>query len=361
MADRWEPAAHIIQTAVESRIVPAAVAEVGNGDRLLWRARFGTLGVDADAAPTDVSGVFDLASLTKPLVTTLLALALDRAGRLSFDDRIQDSFPDWRGRDREHVTVQDLLEHTGGLAPRLVDAAPVSRREFEHDIASQPLEYEPRTQSLYTDLGFILLGFLLHDRGGPPLDQQFADARDRVWAEQTVEPDAFLDFQVSRAHRDRTAPTLPLDEDRRRGEILVGEVHDNYAAALGGVAGHAGLFGNASGVGAMARTWLRGARGLNDERSLLPTVAVARALRKSAVRGSSRALGWDTMLPTSSCGPDLSPRAFGHTGFTGVSLWIDPDRDRYFVLLTNRVFGGGTQDQMQAVRRAFHSAAAAAG
>jgi CubicO group peptidase (beta-lactamase class C family) len=124
---------------------------------------------------------------------------------------------------------------------------------------------------------------------------------------------------------------------------------------LGGVAGHAGLFGTAPAVGAFARALLVGARGGNSPPPFSPEL-LADFTRKSAVPGSSRALGWDTMLPTSSCGTRMSPRAFGHVGFSGTSLWIDPVRDRYFVLLTNRVCGGGTIEEMRTVRRAFHDA-----
>jgi CubicO group peptidase (beta-lactamase class C family) len=152
-----------------------------------------------------------------------------------------------------------------------------------------------------------------------------------------------------------TAPTRPLLEDDRRGRLLQGEVHDSYATLLGGVAGHAGLFGTAASVAGFARIVLRASRGLNDPVAapIEPRI-VARFTGKSAVPGSSRALGWDTMLPTSSCGTLMSPSAIGHVGFTGTSLWIDPARDRYFVLLTNRACDGGTSDEMQTVRRAFH-------
>ena len=138
--------------------------------------------------------------------------------------------------------------------------------------------------------------------------------------------------------------------------MLIGHVHDSYAAALGGVAGHAGLFGTAAGVAGFARAVLRAARG---DAGVPPPLSPSRVLQfvtRSTVPGSSRALGWDTMLPTSSCGTRMSPTAFGHVGFTGTSLWIDPLRDRYFVLLTNRVCGGGTVEQMRDVRRAFHDA-----
>jgi CubicO group peptidase (beta-lactamase class C family) len=147
-----------------------------------------------------------------------------------------------------------------------------------------------------------------------------------------------------------------MDDDARRGRTLTGEVHDNYAAALGGAAGHAGLFGTAPAVGHVARLVLAAARG--DERLPAPfTPALVRAFTtKSSVPASSRALGWDTMLPSSSCGGRMSAAAFGHVGFTGTSLWIDPGRDRYFVLLANRAAGGGTLDEMRTVRRAFHDA-----
>jgi len=254
---------------------------------------------------------------------------------LRLDEPVSSFFDEWRGLDRVTVAIRDLLEHASGLPARLVDPPGSGRREFEHDICSIDLEYEPRTRAIYSDLGFILLGFIVADRSGRPLDGQFA-----------LTPDA----------KRRAAPTIALDEDLRRGQLLVGEVHDNYAAALGGVAGHAGLFGSAADVGRFAQTMLRAARGdTNQEPPFLPGL-VRLFTTRSTVPGSSRALGWDTMLPTSSCGTRMTAAAFGHVGFTGTSLWIDPGRDRYFVLLTNRVCGGGTIDQMRDVRRAFHDA-----
>jgi len=208
----------------------------------------------------------------------------------------------------------------------------------------------PRSRSVYTDLGFILLGFLAADRGGSPFDRQFdAVAASLLGTER-------LAFDVPIALLKETAPTSPMDDDVRRGRVLVGEVHDHYAAALGGVAGHAGLFGTAAAVGAFARHALRGARGDESIAAPLAPSLMALATRKCDVPGSSRALGWDTMLPTSSCGTRLSAAAFGHVGYTGTSLWIDPVRDRYYILLTNRAAGGGTLEQMREVRRSFHDA-----
>jgi CubicO group peptidase (beta-lactamase class C family) len=167
-----------------------------------------------------------------------------------------------------------------------------------------------------------------------------------------------LSYGVDPALRGITAPTLPLDEDIRRGRRLVGEVNDNYAAALGGIAGHAGLFATAAGVSAFARLVLRAARGDSSAAPPFSPALVNRATKRSDVLRSSRGLGWDTMLPTSSCGSRMSHAAFGHVGFTGTSLWIDPTRDRYFVLLTNRACGGGTLAAIREVRRAFHDAVA---
>jgi CubicO group peptidase (beta-lactamase class C family) len=392
-----DDARRVIAEAIDARVFPAAAFEVGRSGGFITSEVLGTVTFDADAAPATHETIFDLASLTKPIATTTMAMELVRTGALTLDARVADFFEEWRGADRETVTVRDLLEHSAGLPARLVDQPPQTRREFEHDICTIALEYEPRTRSIYSDLGFILLGFLLERLGRASLAELFDRVTVRLKPDTTdagvpssvddsgdrdshrdSDPDSgsvrlppsplhglgvtgqleLLAFALSPADRRRGAPTMPMDEDTRRGRILKGEVHDNYAAALGGVAGHAGLFGTAPGVGAFAHLVLRALRG---DTTLLPPWTPDRVRRfaaKTSVPGSSRALGWDTMLRTSSCGTRMSASAIGHVGFTGTSLWIDPDRDRYFVLLTNRVCGAGTLDQMRSVRRAFHDALA---
>jgi CubicO group peptidase (beta-lactamase class C family) len=315
-------------------VFPAATAEVGTSAGPDWHEALG--------APFDT--LFDLASLTKVVATTTAVMARVLDGSLRLEQRVAEFFPDWQGDDRDGVTIRDLLEHASGLSARLVDAPPRGRREFEHEICTMRLEYAPRSRSIYSDLDFLLLGFLI---GSDSL---------RSPGGLTVTEQSDLLFAPPPELRPRCAPTRPLPDDHRRGRVLTGEVHDNYAAALGGVAGHAGLFGTASALGRFARTVLRAARGDADQPAPFTPAIVAQFTTRSLVAGSSRALGWDTMRPTSSCGTRMSPSAFGHVGFTGTSLWIDPARDRYFVLLTNRVFGGGTSDDMQAVRRAFHDA-----
>ena len=351
-----DPLRTLLLGAIDARIFPAAVAEIGDADGVRWREAFGTLAFDDTRRAGDAT-VFDLASLTKPIVTTTVVLDLAAFGRVDLREPVAAFFPEWLGTDREAATVQDLLEHAAGLPGRLADAPPESRREFEHDICTLPLEYALRSRSIYSDLGFILLAFLAEDRGGARLDRLFDQIVARVSGAQWADEDLMV-FRPPESVRDRTAPTEPLPDDLRRGRRLVGEVHDNYAVRLGEVAGHAGLFGTAGGVGSFARAVLRGARGDDSVPPPLSPPLVARAIQRSDVPGSSRALGWDTMLPSSSCGTRLSPAAFGHVGFTGTSLWIDPIRDRYFVLLTNRVCGGGTEAQIKEVRRAFHDEAA---
>lgn len=324
----------VIEGAIAGAVFPAATLEVGSSQGPLW----------SDAFATALDTPFDVASLTKVIATTTIVMALLRDGAVRLDEPVSAFFNEWRGADRDAVTVRDLLEHASGLPARLIDAAPASRREFEHDICAPPLEYAPRTQSIYSDLGFILLGFLAAERGGAPLAELFT----RI--------DTVMTFGLSPDVRRRAAPTRPLDDDSRRGRDLIGEVHDSYAAALGGAAGHAGLFASAPAAGDFARSILRAARGDETLPAPFSPALVRLFITKSTVPGSSRALGWDTMLPSSSCGTRMSPQAFGHVGYTGTSLWIDPVRDRYFVLFTNRVFSGGTLDEMRTVRRAFHDA-----
>jgi CubicO group peptidase (beta-lactamase class C family) len=364
----FSEAAAVLERAIGARAFPAASVEVGRHDGPLWTAAIGTLTYEADSPQATPATVFDLASLTKVVATTTLAMRAVDEGRLALDGRVADWLRDWRGADREAVTIRDLLTHASGLTAYLPFFRDYTGRpEFERAICTIPLEYPPRSQALYSDLGFILLGFILEDaRQGASLSAAARRAKaegpggvgwdpattiaaqfHRIAAYITAEP---LTFTPPRAWRPHTAPT---ELDTWRGRLLVGEVHDENAWALGGAAGHAGLFGTAAAVGAFARAMLLTLRGAD----ILAKTSTAREfIRPTGVPGSSRALGWDTMRPTSSCGTRMSPTAIGHTGFTGTSLWIDWERDLYVVLLTNRVHPTRDNHQIRAVRRAFHDA-----
>ena len=325
------PAA-LIEAAIQSHAFPGAVVETGGREAVRWTQAFGTLTYAPDSPRVVLDTIYDLASLTKVIATATQARRALEAGALALDRRVAEYLPEWRGTDRAEVAIADLLEHASGLTgylPFFRDCH--GRAEFERAICTLPLEYAPRTQSIYSDLGFILLGFILADVGFPLLDAPLPSG---IW------------FNPPRELRARCAPT---ELDLWRGRLLQGEVHDENCWALGGIAGHAGQFGTAAAVGAFAREVL----------TLIDRGALGRFVHKSTVPGSSRALAWDTMLPTSSCGTRLSARAIGHTGFTGTSLWIDPELDLYVVFLTNRVHPTRENNQIQRVRPALHDAIAA--
>ncbi len=346
------PAARALLTdAVATRAFPAAVIEVGDADGVRWREAFGTLTWDVGPAPARDDTIFDLASLTKVIATTTLAMQLVEEGRLRLDAPVRNWLPLWEHETPREVTIADLLEHCAGLpAWRPLYQAHQGRAAFERVICEMPLEYEPRTRSLYSDLGFMLLGFIIEDAGEQPIETQFAtlfpdnDGSQRGQELRFLPPEAWLP---------RMAPT---EVDPWRDRLLVGEVHDENTAALGGVAGHCGLFGTAAAVGGFAQTVLGALNGRGGAEPFGQAETLARFVQRTDVPGSSRALGWDTMLTTSSCGHRMSRRAIGHTGFTGTSLWIDPFWGVYVVLLTNRVHPSRTNEAIRTVRPAVHDA-----
>jgi CubicO group peptidase (beta-lactamase class C family) len=345
--DAFDAAGRVLLDAAGSAF-PAAVAEVGNSGGIHWQIAAGRLHTDPSAPTAALDTIFDLASLSKPVVTTTVAMRLVAAGRLDLEAPLGRLLPEWRGSDRDAVTVRDLLEHASGLTAHLPlyrDA--VNRAEYEALICRLPLEYTPRSRSIYSDLGFILLGFIIQDVGGVALDVAFADVR-------AILDQPELRFRPEPVFRGRIAPT---GFDKWRGRVLVGEVHDRNAWALGGVAGHAGLFGTAPALGTFARALLATLRDGRRTTPLLPYALARKMATRTSVPGSSRALGWDMMRPTSSCGTLMHPTAIGHTGYTGTSLWIDAVNDAYVVLLTNRVHPTDENQQIVEVRRRFHDAA----
>lgn len=342
----YDDAKQLIEDAVLAGVFPAAVVEVGNAAGCEWTYAAGTIANDDGRHAVAPDTVFDLASLTKVIATATLAIRQVDELLLDLDSPIRDSLPTWRSRDRMVVTARDLLSHSSGLpahVPLFLDH--VGRKEFEATICSMPLAYPPRTQAIYSDLGYILLGLLLTDRApnASPLDSQFrCIVEDRDWGD--------ICFKPPTSWVNRMAPT---EKDQWRGRLLLGEVHDENCFALGGVSGHAGLFGTAMSVGSFARDTLRAVFG---DTTFGKSETVQAFKCRTGVPGSSRALGWDTMLPTSSCGRWMSDEAFGHTGFTGTSLWIDPLQDTYVVLLTNRVNPSRDNRRIEQFRPALHDA-----
>jgi CubicO group peptidase (beta-lactamase class C family) len=326
----------ILDRAIADRVFPGAIVEVGRTNGVLETIARGAQTYAAQSRRVDTHTIYDLASLTKVIGTAALVAGEIGSGRMRLNDRVRHWIAAWTGEDRQPVTLQDLLEHSSGLpAHRPYYQSRSGRASIEIAICEEPLAYVPRTQSIYSDPGFMLLGFAIENAAAAPLDRQFD-----TWRDRELGADVELRYRPGDDWLERTAPT----EDTPPGEEWRGIVHDENTQALGGVAAHAGLFGTAAAVGACAQWWMRSPH--------LPLFA-----RKTAVPGSSRALAWDTMLPTSSCGTRLSPGAIGHTGFTGTSLWIDSARDLYVVILSNRVHPTRrSNDAMQMVRRELHDA-----
>jgi CubicO group peptidase (beta-lactamase class C family) len=335
----------ILAGALRESAFPCVVAAVGSSAGLSWQTALGTLTGEPDGPTAADTTIFDLASLTKVVATAAIAMRLVDRRLLGLDERVADRIGAWRGADRETVTIRDLLAHSSGLTAHLPFYKDCQGRDaFTDAICRLPLEYPRGTASVYSDLGFILLGFILEDVTGRGLGEAFAEIA------ALLSP-VRLAFNPPAAWRSQTAPT---GVDPWRGRLLVGEVHDGNAWALGGRAGHAGLFGERESLDRFARLVLCGLRDGGD------TLARPETLRAFAARqpvpGSTRGLGWDTMKPTSSCGTRMRPSAIGHTGFTGTSLWIDWERDLYVVLLTNRVHPTAENNAILGVRRAFHDA-----
>lgn len=337
----------LLESWVERGAFPGAVAAFGRRDGPTHVVPAGRLSWAPGSPPAGADTLYDLASLTKVLATTAMAMVLVDEGRLALDAPVGDLVPAFAGPGKDDVTVWHLLTHSSGLPA----GAPLYRElrggdAFVEAIAEMELEYAPGSRSVYSDLGFVLLGAALERAAGEPLE---SFVRRRVFAPLGMDDTTF-----------RPGPELlpriaPTEEDPWRGRLVRGEVHDENAWAMGGVAPHAGLFGTASDVGRFARLALGG--GELDGRRLVSAETLARFTERAGIPGSDRAVGWDTKSAVgSSAGELFSPRSYGHLGFTGTSLWIDPERGIYAVLLTNRVHPTRDNALIRDVRPAFADA-----
>jgi CubicO group peptidase (beta-lactamase class C family) len=350
----------VVREGVAARAFPGAVLAIGRAGALVHLRAFGRLAYDEGAAATAADTIYDLASLTKVVVTTTLAMMLVDEGRLDLDARVSSFLPAFSGGGKERVTLRQLLTHSGGLlwwAPLYKELK--GKAAYLERIVAMDLAYQPGTKAVYSDLGLILLGDVVERLGGAPLDEL---ARKRVTGPLGMRDTRYL---PPKALAPRIAPT---ENDPWRGRVLRGEVHDENAAALGGVAPHAGLFGTAPDLARFASMLLDEGRG--PGRRLVSRATVELFTERAGVPLASRALGWDTPANETgersstpgapgytSAGTLLSARSFGHTGFTGTSMWMDPERELYAILLTNRVHPTRDNNGIRAVRAQVADAA----
>lgn len=343
----FEEVDRLLASYQERGAFPGGVLAVGDREGLLHLHPFGRLTYEPDAPPVTAKTLYDLASLTKVVVTTTLAMILVDEGKLDLDQPVQELLPGFQGPGKEAVTVRHLLTHSSGLpavAPLYQEIQ--GKQAFVERIQAMDLVYPVGSRSTYSDLGMILVGEILERAAGQPLD---ALVQTRVLDPLGMRGTRFLPPPDLRP---RIAPT---EIDPWRGRLLQGEVHDENTSAMGGVAPHAGLFGTAGDLARFARLLLNGGT-LDGYRIVAPEI-VDLFTRRAGIPGSDRAIGWDTKSPEgSSAGTLFSPRSFGHTGFTGTSLWIDPERGLFVILLTNRVYPTRENNLIREVRPAVADA-----
>jgi CubicO group peptidase (beta-lactamase class C family) len=340
----------MLETAIADGAFPGGVVAVGHRGELVHLAAHGHQTYAADATPIGTGSLFDIASLTKVVATTTAAMILFDEGRLDLDAPVDRYLPSFTGAGKEKVTVRHLLAHCSGIdwwAPLHRDTQ--GQAAYVEKIVAMPLIAEPGTKELYSDLGIILLGAILEQVAGVQLD--------RFVAERVLEPLGMLDtrFRPDPALLPRIPPT---ERDEWRGRVVHGEVHDENAFAMGGIAPHAGLFSTAPDLARFAQAMLDLLDHDNPDRAIIRRATLALFTQRAGiVPDSDRALGWDTKSAEgSTAGALFSPSSFGHTGFTGTSLWIDPERELYLVLLTNRVHPTRDNRKIVAVRPAVADA-----
>lgn len=314
----------VVQRGVDAGGYPGAAVVVGRKGYSVLSRGFGALDWTGRTRVSSQESVYDLASLTKVVATTTAIMVLYDAGKVDIDAPVSRYLPDFSGGLRDQVTVRHLLTHRAGLpAGRELWRIAKTPAEARAAVLASPIQCTPGNCYEYSDLGADLLGFVAEAASGQTLD---AFLERSVFGKLGMTDTHFRPDAMSSV---RTAPTEIAPP---RGYPLRGEVHDENAYALGGVAGHAGLFSTAEDLSVFAQMLLDG--GVYNGVRVVSDSAVALFTKRAA---GHRALGWDTCDGGAGCGQFMSERAFGHTGFTGTSLWIDPDRQMFVILLTNRV------------------------
>ena len=354
LSNRLAPAYTLLERAVADGAFPGGVLAVGLDNKLVVHP-FGKFTRDAKAAPVRADTIYDLASLTKPIVTTTCVMILVQQKRLDLDAPLSRLLPEWSTAAqndpnpawRARVTPRMLLLHDSGL--------PAHRDFYKnakgHDgvlalVMAEPLVHEPGKQIEYSDLGFILLGEIVQRLTGESLAEF---ARKEIFSPLGMKTSL---FNPPRARRASIPPTENDLSYRKR--LIQGEVHDQNAWAMGGIAGDAGLFSTAGDVAVFAQMILNG--GIYAHHRVVSRATISEFTAHQTIGNSARTLGWDVALDPAATGRFFSTRAFGHYGFTGTSLWINPERNLFIILLTNRVNPSVDNIKIRRVRPELHDA-----
>ncbi|MFP4194048.1 MAG: serine hydrolase domain-containing protein [Desulfobacterales bacterium] len=346
----------IMQNALDEKAFPGGVLLAARYDRVIIHKAYG-VSDPFTARPVSRDTIYDLASLTKPLATAASLMHLVDAGRINIKDRLGEILPEFAGSDKAGIRIEQLLCHNSGLPEHrpyykeLARFAPETRKQrLRGLLAKETLVHEPGTVTLYSDPGFMILQWVVEQVSGRTLDRY---AEEYIYRPMGIRDLFFIPGEIPREHRNRMfAPT----EAFAGGDLICGRVHDENAEALGGVSGHAGLFGTARAVFDILADMLLAADGRSESR-----VFSAAVLKKFFIipDDAERAPGFDVPSRTdSSTGRYFTPlRSFGHLGFTGVSFWMDLASSIIVVLLTNRVCPCRENQKIRLLRPAIHDAA----
>ena len=347
------PAYEVVEKAIKDKATPGATLAVGFRGKVAIHA-FGKLSYDAKSPAVKPATMYDIASLTKVVATTALVAKLaegDFAVPLDLDAKVERYLPEWASGPqpewRHRVTVRHLLTHTSGLPPfKEYWRTSKSKQDTLTKIFAEPLEYEPGTKEVYSDLGIILMAEIIERLTGRKLDDL---ANSFIFSPLGMKDSGYKPPK-------KLWPTIaPTEIDNiYRHHLIQGEVHDENAYAIGGVSGHAGVFSTAPDLAAFCQMLLNG--GVYAHQRILRRATVAQFTTPQQLSGGTRTLGWAVPTPGGLSGNYFSAHSYGHTGFTGTSIWIDPDRQLFVVFLTNRVHPTRENQKIQQVRRDLHDA-----
>jgi len=356
--DQTDPITCILLQGIQARVFPGAMLFVRHKGQIRVHQPIGLTSSLSGAPPVQLNTIYDLASLTKPLATASSLLLLVQEGRLNLTHTLATLLEETKGSLLGQVSLKDLLVHQSGLPawrPFYQSFSPAFPSEPESRqkrmqvvldmILQESLDHSSSSISVYSDLGYMVLGFVVERVTGQSLEDF---CQERIFHPVQASPLAFSIYHVL---GDSSDPIAPTEEDPWRGCLLQGEVHDENAAILGGMAGHAGLFGTAQAVGQVTKAWLDSYLG---KPSIFQQDVVRQFVKAQA--GTSWGLGWDTPSQPSSSGQWFSLESFGHLGFTGTSIWIDPVRELEVIFLSNRVHPTRDNQAIKTFRPQLHDA-----
>jgi len=367
----FSPVDKEISEAVEQGVFPGAVVLVNQGGTVVYRRAFGWRSLEPTRLPLNEDTVFDLASLTKPLATTVAIMLLVQEKKLRLDDRVVRFFPNFGVHGKTPITFRHLLSHSSGLPAwrpyyreilalesrgrKVCFLGTDSAKEFVYtQLQREKLEALPGQRMVYSDLGFMLLGAAVETVSGQKLDQY---CWNKIFRPLKLQSTSFIDLERVRRKRlePMTGKFAPTEHCPWRNRLLCAEVHDDNAYAMGGVAGHAGLFSTVDDLDRLVNGLVACYHGKNS--FLVSSLMREFWTHDARVPGSTWALGWDTpSLQHSSAGDLFSPQSVGHLGFTGTSLWIDLEHQVHVIVLSNRVHPRRDNDKIKDFRPALHNA-----